>query len=334
MPFQRLATALLAATMAPLALASCASVPPASVAAPGPALRAGEHEADLNGARVWYRVGGSWDGRAAPVVFLAGGPGGNSYVFAKIAGPSLEADNLMVYYDQRGTGRSERPSSGDYAITTLVDDIEALRLHLGVPKLSLIAHSFGAILALEYAAKYPRRVEAAVLAGPLWNAPLSCREHIERLAELRPDVHRTLMALGEPPETETCERSFRAVPGREGERITEANMYPNAATLERVSRAEAESGLRNTGELGRAVFRAGLLRYRFAGAERVSAPVLVVGGSRDFAAGPRAQRRLAEILPRGRFAEYEGLGHWMFVEDPERFARDVSRFLDEAAQSR
>lgn len=322
----RLAFALAAAS---LPLASCATAPPAP-AQRSAALAPGEHQASLNGARIWYRVAGDWDGRSAPVVFLAGGPGGNSYVFAKLAGPSLEPDNLMVYYDQRGTGRSERPASGDYAISTLVDDIEALRVHLRVPRIAFLAHSFGAILALEHAAKYPDRVEAAVLAGPLWNAPLSCREHIERLAVLRPEAHRALVAGGEPPELETCERSFRAVPGREGERITEANMFPDPATLELVNRTEAESGLRNTGELGSAVFRAGLLRYQFAGAERVTAPVLVVGGSRDFAAGPRAQRRLAEILPRGRLVEYQGLGHWMFVEDARRFARDVTPFLRSA----
>jgi proline iminopeptidase len=297
-------------------------------------LQPGVHEVELNGARVWYRVAGTWDGRSAPVVFLAGGPGGNSYSFEKVGGPQLEPANLIVYYDQRGTGRSERPASGDYAIATLVDDIEALRRHLGVPKISLIAHSFGAVLALEYAAKFADRVEAAVLAGPLWNAPFSCGEHIERLAELRPDVYRSLRAEGEYPQIEACERSFRSVPGREGERITQANMFPNPQTRELLQRLESEGGLKNTGELGQAVFQQGLLRYGFLGAHKVTAPVLVIGGSRDFAAGPRTQRALARVLPRGRFLEYQGSGHWMFLEHPERFARDVSAFFATAPRQR
>lgn len=318
---------------APL-IASCATAPAPSAQAPSAALKLGAHETELNGTRIWYRVAGTWDGRSAPVVYLAGGPGGNSYPFERVGGPQLESDNLIVYYDQRGTGRSERPSSGDYAIATLVEDIEALRQHLGVPRLSLMAHSFGAILALEYAAKYPLNVEAAVVAGPLWNAPSSCVEHIDRLAELRPKAYQAIMADGPPPEAAACEHSFKAVPGREGERITEANMFPNPETHELLQQLESQSGLKNTGELGQAVFRQGLLRYRFARPDQITAPILVIGGSRDFAAGPRTQRRLAEVLPRARFLEYEGLGHWMFLEDPERFARDVSAFFDAARLQR
>ena len=323
--------ALLAVATVPTFLNSCATATmDRADAFPSGAMRIGEHRATLNGSTIWYRVAGRWNGRSAPVVYLAGGPGGNSYPFEKVGGPQLERDRLVVYYDQRGTGRSERPESGDYAISTLVDDIEALRVHLGVPRISLLAHSFGAVLALEYGAKYPDRLEAAVLAGPLWNAPSSCVEHIERLAVLRPEAYAQLMARGMPAEDDACGAS--PIRGRERERITEANMFPNPATQALLNRLETESQLTNTGELGRAVFQQGLTRYRFSGAPRVTAPVLVIGGSKDYAAGPRTQRRLADVLPHGRYLEYEGLGHWMFLEDPERFARDAATFLRSAAR--
>jgi proline iminopeptidase len=324
---KRLAAALIFACSGPLV--SCAGGPPPTIAPTG-ALSPGEHRASLRAVDIWYRVAGNRDGRSAPVVFLAGGPGGSSYSFERIAGPFLEPTQLMVYYDQRGTGRSQRPTSGDYAISTLVDDIEALRTHLGVPRIAVIGHSFGAILALEYAARYPAQTAAAVVAGPLWSAPLACREQAERIALLHPDVHRTMMSAGEPGDAEICERVFRAFRGAERERFNETNMFPIPSTLERFNRSEAESGLRNTGELSSAVFRAGLLQYQFAGLERVTAPVLVVGGGRDFAAGPRTQRMLAQRLPRARFLDYPELGHWMFIDDPERFGRDVSQFLRSA----
>ena len=328
----RVAATLLAAVLL-IMLPSCAEAPRALSAAPSGALALGEHEATLRGVRIWYRVAGNWDGRSAPVVYLAGGPGGNSYSFSRLAGPDLEPDNLMVYYDQRGTGRSERPASGDYAISTLVDDIEALRVHLGVPRIAIIAHSFGAILGLEYAARYPDRTAAVVLAGALWNAPMSCREQAERIAARHPDVYRTMMAAGEPADAEICDRVFRAFRGEERERFNEANMFPLEETLERFNRSEAESGLRNTGELSSFVFRNGLLQYRFDGFDRLSAPVLVISGGRDHAAGPRTQRVLAERLRRGRLLVYPELGHWMFIDAPQGFARDVSEFLREALRS-
>ncbi len=319
--------AILAATAA-VPLISCQTMPLAAVV-PAGNLSIGEHQAHLNGARISYRIAGIWDGRSAPLVYLAGGPGGNSYVFERSAGPLLEPNHLLVYYDQRGTGRSERPASGDYRIATLVDDIEALRVHLGVPKIAVLGHSFGVLLALEYAALYPGNVEAAILSGGLWNAPESCREHGEQLARLHPEAHAAMLSAGQPTDDQWCERVFGALSGEARERFNEANMFPNRATLELLNRMEGESGLRNTGELSRAVFREGLLRWRFSGSERVTAPVLVVGGSLDYAAGPRAQRLLASRLPNARYVEYAGLGHWMFLEDPQRFAADVSRFLQE-----
>ena len=326
MPRPRLAVALLLAAAA-LPLASCATGARLAASVPAGPLAIGEHEATIAGVRIWYRVAGTWDGRSAPVVFLAGGPGGHSYAFERTAGPPLEPSRLMVYYHQRGTGRSERPPSGDYALATLAADVEALRVHLGVPRIALVAHSFGAVIALEYGALHPERLAAAVLAGGLWNAPMSCREQARRIEANHPDAYRALIAAGPLTDEDACDRVFRAFRGAARERFNEENMFPARAALDKLNRLEAESALRNTGELSSAVFRQGLLHYRFAGAARIAAPVLVVSGTRDFAAGPDAQRSLAEALPRGRLLEYPGLGHWMFIEDPQRFARDVSAFL-------
>ena len=76
------------------------------------ALRAGPHEVTLNGARQFYRVGGTARPGVPPVVFLHGGPGQGSQHFDALAGPYLEPQLRMVYYDQRGSGKSERPASG------------------------------------------------------------------------------------------------------------------------------------------------------------------------------------------------------------------------------
>jgi proline iminopeptidase len=59
----------------------------------------------------------------------------------------------------------------------------------------------------------------------------------------------------------------------------------------------------------------------------VVAPTLVIAGGKDFQAGIEPQRELVARLKRGRLIEYRGNGHFMFVEDPRRFARDVTAFL-------
>jgi len=79
----------------------------------------------LNGVRHWYKLAGRSARPAPPVVFLHGGPGGESYTFEMSAGRYLERSLRMVYFEQRGSGRSDRASDGGYAIATPVEDLEA-----------------------------------------------------------------------------------------------------------------------------------------------------------------------------------------------------------------
>ena len=147
------------------------SVRAQSASAADAGLRTGEHNVVLNGVRVWYRVAGNAPSALPPLVFLHGGPGYNSHSFAVLAGPRLEPSLRVVYYDERGSGRSERPWTGHYQLDTLVEDVEALRRALGVPKIALMGHSFGGTLALagreDYAIGLPQQ---RALASALPNA--------------------------------------------------------------------------------------------------------------------------------------------------------------------
>src|SRR2546427_11510975 len=140
-------------------------------------LRDGPHQVVVNNVRLWYRVAGRAAAGVPPVVFLHGGPGQGSYHFAALVGPYMERSLRMVYFDQRGSGNSERPWTGEYSMATLVEDIEGLRRELGVPQIALIGHSFGGTLALEYAAAYPTRVARLVIVAGAVERPLARRHH-------------------------------------------------------------------------------------------------------------------------------------------------------------
>lgn len=322
-----------------LGLAACALVPLIagcqSTATSGttvmpsalPALREGPHEAVIGGVRHWYRVTGTCSPGAVPVVFLHGGPGEGSDRFATLIGPRLEGDLCMVYFDQRGSGRSDRSQDGDYAIPTLVADIEGLRQALGPPRIALVAHSFGVLLALEFAAAHPEHVTRLVLAGGVSDVPAAIQAQCERLAGANPEAHaRAVEAAagsGMP-----C-NIFRALPGPEAEAFFEANMFPYPRTLALLDSVDAASGYENTGELGRALFAGGLLEYRFGGHDRLTMPVLVIAGLLDYQGGREPHRELVRRLPNARLLEYEESGHFMYVEEPDRFARNVVAFLSE-----
>lgn len=327
-----LQVALLAPLLAVAACASASTPQSATVREDqlAPALRSGPREVVLNGARHFFRVAGPLAPGAPPVVFLHGGPGQGSAHFDALAGPFMERQLRMVYFDQRGSGHSERPASGDYALATLVEDVEALRRTLGVPKIALIGHSFGGLLALEYASKYPQNVSHLVIVSGVWNFDLQCRLRGERFAQLRPEAFARVRGdslLPDGTRRSGCDYEFSGLRGVEREQYNMEIMFPNPAVSARIDSVNAARNVRNTGELSRGLFQGGLMRYRLAAPERLTMPTLVIAGRFDGAALPDGLRELARVLPNARFVEYERSGHFVYLDEPDRFAREVSTFI-------
>jgi proline iminopeptidase len=274
--------------------ACCLAASPAS--ARPTATSTGEHRFAVGSVHLWYRIAGKPGG--TPVVFLHGGPGEGSQTFARYAGPALEARLRMVYLDQRGSGRSDRPKAEDnYSIAQLVDDIEALRKRLGAPRIDLIGHSFGTILGLEYAARYPSRVAHLVLAGAVPDLPRAIDIQCGRLQASDPTAYARAAQGKTPGAYPRCD-VFSAYDGDAMSAAIHRNMYPNAEIGRKVDAMDSANGLGNTGELGNALSARGLWSYRFAATAKVTAPTLVVAGGHDFQAVEAPQRGLAKALRR------------------------------------
>jgi proline iminopeptidase len=303
----------------------CTSVHAAGTAAMQP----GEHQVVVGDVRLWYKVAGHGAKGAPPLLFLHGGPGYNSYSFEAQAGGTLEKKLQVIYFDQRGSGRSERPGRGEYSIAALVDDIEALRKTLGVDKLALMGHSFGGTLALEYAAKYPGHVAQMVLVSAASDIPAACAARVDYIARHYGDrldkARAEAKARNETPDA--CFYAFNTVGPDLHQRVNDEVMFPDMLVGKRQDAIDAKSGLRNTGELGNALFGGGFTQYRFAHPERVTMPVLVLAGAADYAIGLSAQRALGQALPHARVVEYAGAGHFLYLDAPDRFTRDVTDFL-------
>ncbi|WP_284347977.1 alpha/beta fold hydrolase [Roseisolibacter agri] len=142
--------------MAPAAVA-CARTP-----APPPVTRVLAHEGFLAGAggtRLFYRVMGS-----APdtVVVVHGGPGAGLNAVRPDLQP-LARTHTVVFYDQRGAGRSELPADTTRLDARAhVEDLDAVRRHFGLASMRVVAHGFGAVLVARYAESHPERLERVV----------------------------------------------------------------------------------------------------------------------------------------------------------------------------
>ncbi|PFD96760.1 hypothetical protein COE15_19050 [Bacillus cereus] len=105
----------------------------------------------------------SKSGQGLPCIFLHGGPGYWSYPFEQTGGPLLESFMEMHYLDQRGCGRSSLAPKGDYSLKRLLLDLEEIRQELKIDKWIVMGHSFGGILATNYAKQHPDSVLSLIL---------------------------------------------------------------------------------------------------------------------------------------------------------------------------
>ena len=137
-------------------------------------------------------------GDGPPTVVLHGGPGAHhDYLLPGF--DSLAAGRTLIYYDQRGGGRSPVARDVPAGWREHVEDLEALRALWGIERLSIAGYSWGALLAMLYAIEHPERVErlALVSPAPLWR---DARERFERefaRRNLEPALQAARLALRE-----------------------------------------------------------------------------------------------------------------------------------------
>lgn len=113
---------------------------------------------------VFYKVTGRG---TDTVVVIHGGPGMDlESVYADFA--PLTLNHVVIFYDQRGGGKSELPADTMRLVASRqIQDLDELRQHFGLDKVTLVAHSYGPLLAASYALAHPDRVARMVFFGPV-----------------------------------------------------------------------------------------------------------------------------------------------------------------------
>src|SRR5918999_1956963 len=117
-----------------------------------------------DGVRLFYKVVGSGD---ETLVAVHGGPGGSLTSILPDLEP-LAKNRRVIYYDQRGSGRSDLMDDDDekLSITKHIQDLEAVRAHFKLDKMTLLGNSWGGLLIGFYAAAHPDRVERLIFHAP------------------------------------------------------------------------------------------------------------------------------------------------------------------------
>lgn len=296
---------------------------PAPGAAPADVV---EREISLHGQRVTYLESGANSG--GPVLVLLHGLAGSSTTWRTIM-PSVGARAHVLAPDLLGHGRSAKPHDGDYSLGAYAAGLRDLLLALGLDRASVVGHSFGGGVAMQFAYQFPELTERLILVAS---------------GGLGREVTPALRAATLPGTALTLEAVARLTPrwlGRTVHRVARA--VPGISRPELDEIAHAVAALADPGARGaRGAFvhtvrgALDLGGQRLNGLERLrlvsGAPVLLVAGTEDLCIPAEHTTRAHEALPGSRL-EHLAAGHFPHREHPERFATLVLDFLATTAPS-
>lgn len=270
-----------------------------------------------HGALLHYDVlGGS---PTSPLIVLAGGAAAHPEYLGDLAG--LSEHNQLVVPHLRGVGRS---SAADIVHMgsrwRQADDIDRLRLSLGLDRCTLVAHSAGTRLAIAYAARFPDCLAALVLITP----PASY------LVDVPSDAAALVAARMPEPAFAAAVSARDAGPDTSSDETFTA-WYQATAPLGYARWGETEQAHARVGRYSLAANRAFLsgeapadLAARL---REVAAPTLVIAGAQDASAGVAPVVAVADLFPNGRAVVIEQCGHFPWVEQPVAFRQAVDPFL-------
>jgi pimeloyl-ACP methyl ester carboxylesterase len=275
-----------------------------------------QHEVELHGHLVGYRMMGS-----GPPLVLLHGITSNGDAWREVM-PKLAEKHTVIAPDLMGHGRSAKPR-GDYSLGAYAAGVRDLLAVLGFESGSVVGHSFGGGIALQFAYLFPEYVDrvvlvssgglgrevhpllrAAVLPGSEWVLPLLAREWSVKAGdavrtvaarlglEAGPDLAefaRGYASLVDPGAREAFIDTMRGVIGPEGQKVS---------AMDRLYLAD-------------------------------QMPFLIIWGDADPIIPVSHGRAAHEAVPGSRYVELEGSGHWPMLDASERFAKEIDSFLAE-----
>jgi len=293
----------------------------AGCAAPVP--KPGEGLVKVPGGKVWYRITGTGTGTATPLLLLHGGPGAGSRGLERLA--ALGDERLVVFYDQLGCGRSERPHDRSlWTVERFVKEVAAVRKRLGLQRVHILGHSWGSMLAVDYLLTKPKGVESVILAGPALSIPRYLRD-VQMMRNLLPPEVRDTLARHEAAGT-TGSKEYQ-----------DASMVFYKRHLSRLDPWPPELSFEGFGEevyntmWGPSEFHAtGPLKDydRTSRLHELKLPVLFTAGRYDETT-PEQAEWYRSLVPKARLEVFEKSAHMTMLDEADRYIAAVRKFLYE-----
>ncbi len=284
--------------------------------------------ADIRGTRIYFDVDGAGLARSGdkmierPAAFLVHGGPGIDHVGTRNGSAVLRDHMQLVFFDQRGHGRSDRAPLDFCTLDETVEDMEALRRHLGLGPIVSIGGSYGGMVAMAHAARYP--------------------DSVSRLVLYATAAHKGLI-----------DRARRTVEARGSKEQAQMFAQLTAGTLDTDAKVEAYFRVMGplysyvfdpsspVGGSGRAIYSHEIARRAFGPGGfmqsfdlrselgNITAPTLILAGRHDFICDPEFSEELHALIANSKLRVFEASSHLIAADDPEGFTNAIIDFVRE-----
>jgi proline iminopeptidase len=271
-------------------------------------------------------------GQGQPIIVLHGGPDfDHGYLLPDL--DRLSDAFRLIYYDQRGRGRSaDQVLPDEVTLASEIKDLDTVRQHFRLEAPALLGHSWGTVLALEYALRHPERVSRLILMNP---APVSTNDlakfrkiYVQKLGS---DIDRQREIVASPaykegnPEAVAARYRVHFKPALRRPEDYEKLMATMKAGFVRQgkegivkARAVEDRLMRETWQVDSYDLLPKLQTLRI--------PTLVIWGDHDFIPGEIAAN-IARAIPSAHLVTLAGCGHFTFMECPGEVRNAFNEFF-------
>ena len=290
---------------------------------------------DANGVLIYFTI----VGKGAPLLVVHGGPGASHDYFLPYLLP-LARTNKVIFIDERGSGRSERlQDASKYTVENMVEDVEAVRLALGLGKINLLGHSYGGVLAQAYALKYQKNLTHLIL-GSTFASTAAMNDVLAREKQaMEPEARQKLQSLedaglfgkGKPWEKNRYPNDYAVLAWGDGyfpflyRNHPDPNYDPAAGNTKNSWDLYREMW----GSHGEFVIDGNLKSVEYT--DRLSSihvPTLVMCGDHD-ESDPSLSHTMHDKIAGSKLVILPKSGHMTFVDQPDMFIQTVNSFLHE-----
>lgn len=283
-------------------------------------------KAKIRGTEIYYDIAGmqlspiKQNFEEKPVLFmLHGGPGGDHLRFKQ---HSLELQEVaqLVFIDHRGCGRSKKTKQSDYTMENNIEDIEALRKHLGLDRICMLGTSYGGMVAQGYAIRYPGHLDKLILVAtaPSHQSLDEAKHYMKEHGTPKQITMSETLWNGAFKNSKHIEKFFQ---------ITES-LYSVLARRKKKKTTNVKSQTIWSHEALNQGFKTFLRTFNYVSKlKKIKTPTLILAGADDWICSANQSKIIAKNIPHSTLKIFKNCGHAIAVDAHKQYIKVIKKFL-------